>query len=55
MEDKKVKIKCPECNSVEDAEIQEGWPWSIYIHKCTSCGYIIMESDWQEIEPEKIN
>jgi len=44
----KEKIKCPECNTVQTARIEHTIPWYTYIHKCTNCGYTIMESEWDE-------
>ena len=50
MENKPVKIVCTECNSIQDAVIEDAWPFPIYVHTCTSCGYIIMESEWNEVK-----
>lgn len=44
-----VKIICPECKSIEDAEVLLGFPFNTYIHEC-SCGYIIMESEFEIIK-----
>jgi len=40
-------IECPNCRSIELAEIKETIPFWTYIHDC-KCGYTIMESDWQK-------
>jgi len=45
----KVKIICPECLSVQKAIEEQAIPFWIYIHQCTNCGYIIMESEWERI------
>ena len=50
MESLPVKIICPECNSIQDAVIEDAWPFPIYVHKCTGCEYIIMESEWNECD-----
>lgn len=43
-------ILCPECGSVELATIDTSTvPWWTYIHDCKSCGYTIMESEWDEL------
>jgi C4-type Zn-finger protein len=45
----KVKIKCPVCNKIQEAIIKDIVPYSSYIHECNNCNYIIMESEWEEI------
>lgn len=52
MEKHKEQIICPECNSTENAEVKHSTPFWTYIHEC-SCGYIIMESDWQKNNSEE--
>jgi hypothetical protein len=43
-------IICPECGSVELATIDTSTvPWWTYIHDCKSCGYTIMESEWDAL------
>ena len=45
---KPVKIVCPECGSIQDAiEDHTTIPFSTLIHECTSCEYMIMESEWE--------
>ena len=40
-------IICPNCGSIELAEVDTTTvPWNTYIHHCSKCEYIIMESDW---------
>ena len=48
----KVKIICPHCGQVCDAEITQygNFPFANYVHFCEHCGYAITESEWQEIE-----
>ena len=45
----KVKIVCPNCLSVQKAEEEKAYPFWIYVHQCTKCGYIITESEWERI------
>jgi ribosomal protein S27E len=40
-------IICPGCGGVENAEVEHTWPWWAYVHTCTGCGYVIMESEWE--------
>jgi hypothetical protein len=42
-------IKCPECETQQRAEVEDAWPWPIYVHECFNCKYIIMESEWQKV------
>jgi len=49
---KPVKIVCPECDSVQDAIVEGAWPWPIYVHHCTNCKHIIMESEWNELKDD---
>ncbi len=51
----KVKIRCPECGSIEDAKVEHTLPFWTYIHFCSKCGYVIMESDWEEVETKNNN
>lgn len=44
------KIKCIDCNHEQIAEVQHTWPWWSYVHTCTRCGYVIMESEWEKIK-----
>ncbi len=45
-----VIIECPECKCVQGASIELAIPFDIYIHECEKCGFIIMESDWNEVK-----
>jgi len=46
-----VRIKCPECSIVQDAveELFYGDPFWSYVHNCTNCKYVIMESEWNKV------
>ena len=46
-------IVCPECNAIEHATVMHTVPWYSYVHECTKCGYIVMESDWTLAEPKE--
>lgn len=42
------RIVCPQCKLLQTALVThtKGHPWPTYIHVCTGCGYVIMESEW---------
>lgn len=44
-------IDCPDSGLLQDANVtyEPGDPWPRYIHVCTRCGYIIIESQWQSV------
>jgi len=48
MEEIIQKIICPECYAIQEAIIKGTFPYPTYIHKCNNCGYIIMESEWEQ-------
>ncbi len=51
---KEVKIVCPQCGSIETAiEDYNSRPWATYIHNCSQCEYVIMESEWEEVTVTK--
>lgn len=43
-------IWCPECEHKQEAEVLHTFPWNTYIHECTNCDYLIMESEWNTCE-----
>lgn len=43
-------IVCPNCNHIEQATVLHTAPFYSYVHNCTQCCHIIMESEWQTIE-----
>lgn len=47
-------IACPFCGQIQEAEVTQtdGDVWNNLTHKCERCGYIIMESEWSQAEPE---
>lgn len=51
VEQEPVQIVCPDCGAIEQAYavLYEGTPFWTYIHECTNCGYIISESEWEEL------
>lgn len=48
----KVKIECPNCGEICDAEVVdiEGSPFADYTHQCEHCDFWITESEWEEIK-----
>jgi hypothetical protein len=42
------EIRCPDCGYLQNAKVEHTVPWYSYVHQCTSCGYIIMESEWNK-------
>ncbi len=46
------RIKCPQCDHVQDAEVwKDDWmPFPVYVHDCESCGYTITESEWEKVK-----
>lgn len=48
----KVKIECPYCREICDAEVKdtEGAPFADYTHQCKYCCYLISESEWEEVK-----
>jgi C4-type Zn-finger protein len=43
-------IKCPNCGEIQLAIVEHTIPFYSYIHKCTKCRYIIMESEWEIVK-----
>ena len=48
-------IKCPECNLEQKALVQHAIPFYIRVHDCIKCKYLIMESEWNNINQQKNN
>ena len=42
------QIICPECESIETAEVQHTTPFWAYVHICSKCGHAIIESEWEK-------
>jgi len=42
----KEEIICPECNTIQMAEVEHSIPFWTYIHECINCKNIILESEW---------
>jgi uncharacterized Zn finger protein len=49
------KIRCPECKTEQEAKVLHTFPFYSYVHECTECGYIIMESEWIVIDKTYIS
>ena len=47
---KRVKIRCPRCGNVQNARVKKTIPFYTYIYTCRKCGYVITESDWEEVK-----
>ena len=48
-------IICPECELQQSATVEivdVGIPMPSCVHTCTGCGYVIMESEWNEVNPQ---
>lgn len=46
-----VIIKCPKCGAHEIAlENYTTIPFPTYLHECSECGYMIMESEWDVLK-----
>ncbi len=39
-------IICPDCKKEQMAFVLHTIPFNTYIHECTNCNYLIMESEW---------
>jgi ribosomal protein S27E len=48
-----VIVMCPECGSIVEGKVERWYPWDIYSAECDNCGYIIMESEWEEINDKR--
>lgn len=48
-------IKCPSCDTVQAAIVKHTFIFDTYIHDCESCGYCIMESEWEVVKPFILN
>ena len=48
-----VTIECPECGFIQPAVVNcNTAPFNTYIHDCNHCGYLIQESEWNEVKEE---
>ena len=46
-----VTIECPECGFIQPAVVNcNTAPFNTYIHDCNHCGYLIQESEWNEVK-----
>lgn len=53
MEQHTERIKCPECGTIQLANVMDTTLWLVYLHDCEKCKYIIMESEWEVVEKPK--
>jgi len=49
-----VKIYCPSCEFITTGEIEgcENFPFNSYFAECHTCGYLITESEWNEVKEQ---
>lgn len=47
-------IICPNCQSIQIAEVEHTIPWWGYTHICNECEYMTMESEWQNVHNIKL-
>lgn len=52
-EEQEQVIICPKCESVQTAmvRLRHGAQFWDYVHTCTQCGHVIMESEWEVADP----
>lgn len=46
------QIKSPECDTEQQAVVEHTDPFWSYVHKCTHCQHIILESEWHNVKTE---
>lgn len=46
-----VNIRCPCCGMVQETQVEwaDKYPWPFYVQECEACGYVITESEWEEV------
>jgi predicted RNA-binding Zn-ribbon protein involved in translation (DUF1610 family) len=54
MHSHKETIKCPECGTIQEAEVLHTEPFSTYLHDCISCNYTITESEWECVDVDNV-
>jgi len=47
---KYVEIRCPQCRHIQKARVRKTFPFYTYMHICKKCGYVITESEWDEVK-----
>jgi C4-type Zn-finger protein len=48
--EKYVGIRCPQCRHIQKARVLKTLPFYTYMHICKKCGYVITESEWDEVK-----
>jgi ribosomal protein L37AE/L43A len=43
------RIECPQCGSTQQAKVNHTG-WNSYVHQCSSCKYVIGESEWNRVD-----
>jgi len=44
------QIKCPKCNTVQEARIFPDRKVFKKIHRCTCCSFVIYQRDWHSVQ-----
>jgi hypothetical protein len=44
------RIMCPNCGAIETARIESTEIFDSYVHHCSKCGHIILESEWEKVD-----
>lgn len=47
-------IQCPECNYIQIAKVIDTAPFSMHVHQCINCAFLIGESEWNKINNSEI-
>lgn len=48
--EKYVEIRCPQCGHIQKARVRKTLPFYTYVCICKKCGYVITESEWDEVK-----
>ena len=43
-------IVCPSCGQIQSATVDQSQILDSYGHTCEACWYMIMESEWEEVD-----
>lgn len=47
-------IRCPNCELVQEAKVFHFIPWPSFTAECQGCAYLIMESEWEQVDAAKV-
>lgn len=48
--EKYVGIRCPQCGHIQKARGRKTLPFYAYVCICKKCGYVTIESEWDEVK-----